>query len=101
MSMKNFIKRYHKESIYMVDNFPYLYTKDVLMPAPLRCENTREFLRMKNVWLSKGGTKSVLHFDTSENINCLFRGKWFDHRWLNILTKSNGNNDNDELKYRY
>ena len=26
------------------------------------------------MWFSNGGTKSVLHYDSAENINCLFAG---------------------------
>lgn len=26
------------------------------------------------MWFSSGGTKSVLHYDSAENINCLFAG---------------------------
>lgn len=27
------------------------------------------------MWFSGGGTKSVLHFDSAENFNCLFSGE--------------------------
>lgn len=40
----------------------------------LRCGGYTEVLQDAVVWFSSGGTKSVLHFDSVDNINCLFDG---------------------------
>jgi len=71
---KDFVERYHKEKIYMVNKVPSFLQKDVLMPPPLRCNNTRKLMLDHVTWMSTGGTKSVLHNDDLDNINCLFRG---------------------------
>ncbi|XP_057307758.1 uncharacterized protein LOC130645700 [Hydractinia symbiolongicarpus] len=72
--LKEFIERYKKESVYMVNKVPSFLMKDVLMPAPLRCNSTRNLMLDHVTWMSSGGTKSVLHGDDLDNINCLFRG---------------------------
>lgn len=80
ISMKEFIERYHKETLYMVNMLPAQYAPEVRMPAPLRCENTKDLMSSQVTWFSSGGTKSVLHNDDVDNINCLFRGSkdlWF------------------------
>jgi len=74
-SFKDFVQRYGKEKIYMVNRVPSFLQKDVMMPPPLRCKNTRNLMLDHVTWMSSGGTKSVLHQDDLDNINCLFRGE--------------------------
>lgn len=74
MSFKDFIERYHKESLYMVNALPKELQKDVTMPPPLKCEETRDLMSSQVTWFSSGGTKSVIHNDDVDNINCLYRG---------------------------
>ncbi|XP_065057677.1 uncharacterized protein LOC135685618 isoform X2 [Rhopilema esculentum] len=73
--LKKFIERYKKDDIYMVNGVPEHLQKDLRLPAPLRCESTRKMLVDTVTWFSSGGTKSVLHNDDVDNINCLLRGK--------------------------
>ena len=40
----------------------------------LNCGGYTNVLQDAIVWFSSGGTKSVLHFDSVDNINCLFDG---------------------------
>lgn len=72
---KEFLQRYGTEKIYMVNRVPSFLQKDVMMPPPLRCNNTRDLMLDHVTWMSSGGTKSVLHQDDLDNINCLFRGE--------------------------
>eukprot|EP00794_Sanderia_malayensis_P000341 gene341-974_t len=74
ISLKQFIETYHTTDMYMVNGVPDHLQKDVRIPAPLRCESTRKMLVDTVTWFSSGGTKSVLHNDDVDNINCLFRG---------------------------
>ena len=46
----------------------------VLIPKPLTCEWMSRTIGTTVMWFSSGGTKSVLHNDAFENINCLFDG---------------------------
>lgn len=72
--LKEFIETYHEHEIYMVNRVPSFLQKDVEMPSPLKCNTTRDLMLDHVVWMSSGGTKSVLHNDDLDNINCLFRG---------------------------
>ena len=40
----------------------------------LSCGGYTNVLQDAVVWFSSGGTKSVLHYDSVDNINCLFDG---------------------------
>ena len=40
----------------------------------LHCGGFTKVLQDAVMWFSSGGTKSVLHFDAVDNINCLFSG---------------------------
>lgn len=73
-SFKKFLDTYKTKPVYMVNPVPPFLMKDVLIPSPLRCSNTAEFIERNIMWMSAGGTKSVLHLDNTDNINCLFRG---------------------------
>ena len=50
------------------------HTDDLLMPKSLQCGGFQKMLEDVVVWLSSGGTKSVLHYDFVDNINCLLDG---------------------------
>lgn len=74
-----------------------LFRKDISVPGPLQCspltENladvvsydrflTNLFILLRTsvvffqlMWFSSGGTKSVVHTDQVDNINCLIRGE--------------------------
>lgn len=75
ISLREFINTYHKTDMYMVNGVPDHLQKDLRIPSPLRCEDTRPMLVDTVTWFSSGGTKSVLHNDDVDNINCLIRGK--------------------------
>jgi len=74
MLFSEFLQIYKKEKCYMVHSVPKCIQKDVLMPSPLRCEDSRKYMEDAVTWFSSGGTKSVLHHDDLDNINCLYRG---------------------------
>ncbi|XP_045197467.1 tRNA wybutosine-synthesizing protein 5-like isoform X3 [Mercenaria mercenaria] len=75
MPFKTFVKMYNNTEHYMVDAVPKFLRKDIMIPCPLQCEQLVHGEFVDNVmWYSSGGTKSVVHTDSVENINCLFRG---------------------------
>lgn len=75
MSFKEFVRIYNHTEHYMVDAVPQFLRQDVMVPCPLQCEQLVDHAFVDNVmWYSSGGTKSVVHTDSVENINCLFRG---------------------------
>lgn len=75
LSFKTFVENYKTEDVYMVNGVPNFLQKDVLLPPPLLCEDVVEDMLVDTVmWFSSGGTKSVVHNDDVDNINCLFSG---------------------------
>lgn len=48
--------------------------EEYVIPRCLLCGGFTEVFQDAVMWFSSGGTKSVLHFDSVENINCLFSG---------------------------
>ncbi|CAH1271383.1 JMJD7 [Branchiostoma lanceolatum] len=75
MTLRQFLDRYSQEDIYMVEGVPKFLRKDVPMPKALLCEPLTKMLVDTVMWFSSGGTKSVLHNDDVDNINCLYDGK--------------------------
>jgi len=75
-SFGQFIDGYKHEDIYLVANIlkKSPLVDEVFVPKPLLCDDFLKRLDSCVMWFSSGGTKSVLHFDNSENINCLFDG---------------------------
>lgn len=48
---------------------------DLLLPSVLRCGGATEEPMQLNLWVSAGGTRSVLHADALDNVNCVFAGR--------------------------
>lgn len=76
MPFVEFVKQYNSTGIYMVNPVPPFIGNDVVLPCPLQCRDIAEKSLVENVmWFSSGGTKSVVHTDSVDNINCLYRGE--------------------------
>ncbi|KXJ22797.1 lysine-specific demethylase 8 [Exaiptasia diaphana] len=75
VSFYDFVRTYKEKDIYMVNGVIPFLQKDVILPPPLLCDDVTEDMLVDTVmWFSSGGTKSVLHNDDVDNINCLFSG---------------------------
>ncbi|CAK8680367.1 unnamed protein product [Clavelina lepadiformis] len=76
MTFAEFLDRYKTEDIYLVqDILPTTHMADeVFLPKCLLCGGYTDLLKTAVLWFSSGGTKSVLHIDEFENINCLYDG---------------------------
>ncbi|KAJ8026801.1 Lysine-specific demethylase 8 [Holothuria leucospilota] len=75
MPLREFIQRYQSHNEYLVTSVPEYLRYDVLMPLPLQCTQVINNLVDCLLWISGGGTKSVLHNDNVDNINCIFSGR--------------------------
>ncbi|XP_065837982.1 tRNA wybutosine-synthesizing protein 5-like isoform X2 [Oscarella lobularis] len=69
-----YLEFYKKEKLYMVYSVPKALRSDVHLPPPLRCGGYEDKLADTVMWFSNGGTKTVLHIDDVDNINCVFSG---------------------------
>ena len=83
-TIRNFLETYQTKQSYIVSQLPDAMTKDVLVPPFMMCGTIYERILESNLWLSAGGTKSMLHRDADHAINCLLNGTkdWIliDHR---------------------
>nr|XP_026689371.1 lysine-specific demethylase 8-like isoform X2 [Ciona intestinalis] len=73
MKMYEFLSVYEKEDVYLIDPLsdgPFANT-EVFVPKPLLCEKV---LNMIVIWFSSGNSKSLLHNDAYDNLNCLYDG---------------------------
>jgi len=75
LSLAKFLKRYNTTELFMVqDVYDHMLT-DVQLPELLNCEEMWEGMNMVVMWMSSGGTKSVLHNDDQENLLTLVDGR--------------------------
>ncbi|XP_022084488.1 jmjC domain-containing protein 7-like [Acanthaster planci] len=75
MPLAEFLDRYQTHDEYLVAKVPDYLKKDVLLPPSLHCTNVTANLLETMLWFSSGGTKSHLHTDYVDIINCVFRGQ--------------------------
>lgn len=74
-TMGKFLGQYNKTDIYMVSVVPDEMKKDVSFLPMLRCGGYLNWLDTNNMWYGRGGSKSVIHYDEQDNINCMISGK--------------------------
>eukprot|EP00795_Rhopilema_esculentum_P006839 gene6839-12434_t len=79
MKLKNFLDIYKREDLYMIDTIPEEMQKDLEIPKVISSDGFLNRLQDLVLWFSSGGSKSHLHVDTVENINCMISGskRWF------------------------
>ncbi|KAL5010674.1 hypothetical protein ScPMuIL_012979 [Solemya velum] len=76
MDFSKFLKIYNGTEYYMVNSVPSFLRKDVTFPCSIQCEDLiRNDLVEDVMWFSSGGTKSVVHTDSVDNIICVYRGE--------------------------
>ncbi|XP_076445161.1 bifunctional peptidase and (3S)-lysyl hydroxylase JMJD7-like [Babylonia areolata] len=76
MHFHDFLRIYNQTEHYMVDDVPDYLSPDVNVPCSLQCpEMLEKGLAFAMMWFSSGGTKSVVHTDSFDNINCVIRGE--------------------------
>ncbi|XP_071507437.1 bifunctional peptidase and arginyl-hydroxylase JMJD5-like [Diadema antillarum] len=75
MPLSKFIKSYRQEDVYLVTDVPEEMGDDFCLLRCLLCGGFTDVLVDTILWYSSGGTKSVLHFDSLDNINCVMDGR--------------------------
>ncbi len=76
MHFQEFVRTYNDTDRYMVAHVPRFLKDDVPLPRSLNCDQIYESNFVDAImWYSSGGTKSVVHTDSVDNLNCLFRGE--------------------------
>ncbi|XP_071090330.1 bifunctional peptidase and arginyl-hydroxylase JMJD5-like [Haliotis cracherodii] len=74
MTLHEFLDLYQKKNVYMVQSLPSSMKDDVHLPITLQCGGTQHVLHDAVLWMSSGGTKSVLHSDKLDNLLCVLSG---------------------------
>lgn len=99
MTFHQFVKRYNTTDMYMVHGLPKHIRSDVIIPPPLQCDPVLNNVIDVVTWFSSGGTKSVLHNDDVDNLNCLYRGNKTliflnphddEDMWNRVIDRPNG-----------
>lgn len=80
----NVIGYYHNSNTYVVTELPFPMYKDVHVLPCLSCGTFANRIQEVNLWVSGGGTSSILHRDAFHAINCLYNGT---KDWLLIHPK--------------
>lgn len=75
ITMSEFLDKYQKEDIYMVNDASEKMAEEINMPSMLLCGGFQRVVQNVIMWFSSGGTKSVLHNDGLDNVNCLIDGE--------------------------
>jgi len=75
-SLSEFISREmaNESDWYSVTTPPGVLLEDAELPPFLSCGGFTDHLVSALMWMSSGGTKSVVHADDSDNFNCLLSG---------------------------
>ncbi|KAI8480454.1 hypothetical protein Bbelb_418250 [Branchiostoma belcheri] len=75
MPLSEFLDNYHHKQWYVVSLLPDPMRAEMQVPRSLLCGNFKDSILESNLWLSSGGTRSVLHYDADHNIHCLISGR--------------------------
>ena len=73
-TIRSFLETYQKKDTYTVSQLPDPLSREVKVLPFLMCGTFSERILEANLWLSSGGTRSMLHKDADNAINCLLNG---------------------------
>lgn len=72
--LRDFLGAYNTADIYLVAQVPEEMKADVEFLPVLTCGGSTNFLDTTSMWMGRGGSKSVVHYDDQDNLNCMFDG---------------------------
>ncbi|XP_078684771.1 lysine-specific demethylase 8-like [Branchiostoma floridae x Branchiostoma belcheri] len=75
MPLREFLDNYRDEDWYVVSLLPDPMRAEMQVPRSLLCGTFKKNILESNLWLSAGGTKSLLHYDADHNLHCLISGR--------------------------
>ncbi|XP_022105662.1 lysine-specific demethylase 8-like isoform X2 [Acanthaster planci] len=75
MRLDEFLDEYQLGDMYMVASVPREMAGEVELLSCMLCGGFTKNLQDAVIWFSSGDTKSVLHFDALDNINCVMDGR--------------------------
>ena len=76
LRLREFVDSYRQTDVHLVSFLPPEMQADVLLPPFLSCRPHAAHLDTHNLWWSAGNrTRSVLHNDDQDNLNCVLAGR--------------------------
>jgi hypothetical protein len=76
LTLSQFLDQYREgtaeKSLLAVSPVPAAIAADIHLPPWLACGGGLRRLYSLNLWMSSGGTDSVMHSDMDDNLNCVF-----------------------------
>ena len=73
-TIRSYLNDYKSKDSYVVSQLPDPMAHDVNLLSCLSCGTFAKRIMEANLWLSSGGTSSLLHRDADNAINCLLNG---------------------------
>ncbi|XP_071805336.1 uncharacterized protein [Asterias amurensis] len=73
-TIASFLRSYQSRNAYIVSQLPQPMASGVSVLPFLTCGTFVKRILEANLWMSSGGTKSLLHRDADNAINCLYAG---------------------------
>ncbi|CAD5119390.1 DgyrCDS8004 [Dimorphilus gyrociliatus] len=74
VTFRQFLKEYQYEDWYLSNIVPQMMTLDLTLPKIMRCGFTK-YLLESGLWMSSGGTSSLIHSHADHNLHCLLAGR--------------------------
>lgn len=74
MKLSKFLNDYLYEDLYLTNFLPHEMTSELILPEVLRC-GLEEWLMEGELWMSSGGTSSLLHSHSDHDLHCLLSGR--------------------------
>merc|ERR1712046_535954 len=74
MQVPEFLKKYNHTDCHAVSALPPSMAAQVELPELIKCGYATTYLDVNNLWMSSGGTDSVIHNDDQDNVNCVLSG---------------------------
>ncbi|RUS84149.1 hypothetical protein EGW08_008077, partial [Elysia chlorotica] len=75
LTLEQFLATYKKDDLYVVHSLRNNIEELVLVPPSLACGGFQKVIQDAVLWMGSGKTQSVLHFDSLDNLLCLFDGQ--------------------------
>ncbi|XP_041366642.1 lysine-specific demethylase JMJ30-like [Gigantopelta aegis] len=98
--MYRFLDDYRQRNQYMIHELSTKMRDDVRVPRCLQCGGFHNRVDTFLLWMSSGGTTSVLHHDSYENLNCILDGvKVFKMIDKELKERIYANNFNETMGY--
>jgi len=75
MKMSKFLFDYMYDELYLASDIPYALMPELPLPKCIRCGTVAEKLLSSHLWMSSGGTSSMVHSHDDHLLHCVLFGR--------------------------